>query len=125
LDAGEGGKIREKQVKSQKSKVKRQKWETGDRGGWRGDGVKSRFHRRGRRGRRGKPKALGSKKIAPFVARIRIVKGITQAELARRLGVSKQVISRWEESDYQTVGAGKLQEILDAMGIRVRVTLSA
>ena len=63
--------------------------------------------------------------IAPFLARIRIAKGITQTELARRLGVSKQVISRYEESDYQTMGVGKLQEILDAMGIKTRVTLSA
>jgi ribosome-binding protein aMBF1 (putative translation factor) len=42
--------------------------------------------------------------IAPFIAKIRIAKGVTQTELARRLGVNKQVISRYEESDYQTVG---------------------
>ena len=41
--------------------------------------------------------------IAPFITRIRIAKGVSQTELARRLGVSKQVISRYEESDYQTV----------------------
>src|ERR1039457_4996110 len=35
--------------------------------------------------------------IAPFVARIPIAKGMSQTELARRLGVSKQVISRYEE----------------------------
>ncbi len=63
--------------------------------------------------------------IAPFVARIRIAKGISQTELARRLGVSKQVISRYEESDYQTVGVAKLQEILDAIGVKTMVTLSA
>src|ERR1017187_11011599 len=33
--------------------------------------------------------------IAPFIARIRIAKGVSQTELARRLGVSKQVISRY------------------------------
>ena len=48
-----------------------------------------------------------------------------QTELARRLGVSKQVISRYEESDYQTVGIARLQEILDAIGIKTVVTLSA
>src|SRR4051794_7423548 len=36
--------------------------------------------------------------VAPFIARVRIAKGITQSELARRLGVSKQVVSRYEES---------------------------
>jgi ribosome-binding protein aMBF1 (putative translation factor) len=63
--------------------------------------------------------------IAPFIARLRIAKGISQTELARRLGVSKQVISRYEESEYQTVGLGKLQEILDAIGVKTMVTLSA
>ena len=63
--------------------------------------------------------------IAPFIAKIRIAKGISQTELARRLGVSKQVISRYEENDYQTVAISRLQEILDAIGIKTLVTLSA
>lgn len=63
--------------------------------------------------------------IAPFVARIRIAKGVSQTELALRLGVSKQVISRYEESDYQTVSVARLQEILDAIGIKTVVSLSA
>jgi HTH-type transcriptional regulator/antitoxin HigA len=63
--------------------------------------------------------------IAPFVAKIRIAKGVSQTELASRLGVSKQVISRYEESDYQTVAISRLQEILDAIGIKTLVTLSA
>jgi HTH-type transcriptional regulator/antitoxin HigA len=63
--------------------------------------------------------------IAPFVTRIRISKGISQTELARRLGVTKQVISRYEESDYQTASVAKLQEVLDAMGIKTAVTLSS
>ena len=64
-------------------------------------------------------------RIAPFISRIRIAKGVSQTELARRLGVSKQVISRYEESDYQTVAIARLQEILDAIGIKTLVTLSA
>jgi len=63
--------------------------------------------------------------IAPFIAKIRISKGISQTELAGRLGVSKQVISRYEENDYQTVAIARLQEILDAIGIKTLVTLSA
>ncbi len=63
--------------------------------------------------------------IAPFIAKIRIAKGLSQTELARRLGVSKQVISRYEETDYQTVAIGRLQEILDAIGVKTVVTLSA
>jgi transcriptional regulator with XRE-family HTH domain len=63
--------------------------------------------------------------IAPFVTKLRIAKGMSQTELARRLGVTKQVISRYEESDYQTIAIVRLQEILDAIGIKTVVTLSA
>ncbi len=63
--------------------------------------------------------------IAPFIAKIRIAKGLSQTELARRLGVSKQVISRYEETDYQTVGIVRLQAILDAIGLKTLVTLRA
>jgi len=63
--------------------------------------------------------------IAPFIVRVRIAKGVSQSELARRLGVSKQVVSRYEESDYQTVAVARLQEILDAVGIKTAVTLTA
>jgi HTH-type transcriptional regulator/antitoxin HigA len=63
--------------------------------------------------------------IAPYISKIRIAKGVSQTELARRLGVSKQVISRYEESDYQTVALTRLQEILDAVGVKTLVTLSA
>jgi HTH-type transcriptional regulator/antitoxin HigA len=63
--------------------------------------------------------------IAPFVTRIRIAKGVSQTELARRLGVSKQVVSRYEETEYQTVAIPRLQEILDAIGVKTQVTLTA
>lgn len=63
--------------------------------------------------------------IAPFITKIRIAKGVSQTALAERLGVSKQVVSRYEESDYQTVAVARLQEILDAIGVKTAVTLIA
>jgi len=63
--------------------------------------------------------------IAPFITKIRIAKGVSQTDLARRLGVRKQVISRYEENDYQTVGIARLQEILDVIGVTAIVTLRA
>ena len=62
--------------------------------------------------------------VAPFIAKIRIARGLSQTELARRLGLSKQVISRYEENEYQTLGVARLQEILDAIGIKMAITLS-
>ena len=63
--------------------------------------------------------------VAPLIAKIRIAKGVSQIELARSLGVSEQVISRYEENEYQTVAIDRLQEILDAIGIEIFVTLHA
>lgn len=63
--------------------------------------------------------------IAPYIVKLRIAKGVSQTELAARLGVSKQVISRSEEDDYRGVAIGRLEEILDALQVRASVSLSA
>lgn len=63
--------------------------------------------------------------IAPFIVKLRIARGVSQTELARRLGVSKQVVSRHEEDAYQTATVNRLQEILDALGIKAQVTMTA
>jgi len=39
--------------------------------------------------------------------------------------VTKQVISRYEESEYQAAALARLQEILDAIGVKMVVTLRA
>jgi len=39
--------------------------------------------------------------------------------------VSKQVISRYEESGYQTIGLARLQQILDALEVKVRIDLGS
>ena len=61
--------------------------------------------------------------IGALVPRIRISRGLTQTELARRLGVSKQVVSRYEETGYRTAGMARLQEILDAIGVKTSIRL--
>jgi len=71
------------------------------------------------------PRIERLEEIAPFIVQLRVAKGISQTELAQRLGISKQVISRHEESEYRTVGIAKLQEILDAIGPKTLVTLTA
>ena len=63
--------------------------------------------------------------IAPYIVKLRIARGMSQTELANRLGVSKQVVSRNEEDEYQGVAILRLQEILDVLRIRARISLSA
>jgi ribosome-binding protein aMBF1 (putative translation factor) len=62
--------------------------------------------------------------VPPLIPSIRIARGVSQTELAHRIGVSKQVISRYEESDYQSAGLTRLREILDALGVRTQIQLS-
>jgi ribosome-binding protein aMBF1 (putative translation factor) len=50
----------------------------------------------------------------------RISAGLTQEDLAARLGVRSQQIQRYEASDYQTASFARLSEIARLLGLRVR-----
>jgi ribosome-binding protein aMBF1 (putative translation factor) len=77
-----------------------------------------------RNGKLNLPKFQRIGEIAAFIPRIRIAHGISQTQLAQRLGVSKQVVNRYEESGYQTVGLARLQEILDALETRIEIGIA-
>jgi ribosome-binding protein aMBF1 (putative translation factor) len=53
----------------------------------------------------------------------RIAAGLTQEDLAARLGVKSQQIQRYEASDYQTASFARLSEIARLLGLRVRETV--
>jgi transcriptional regulator with XRE-family HTH domain len=53
----------------------------------------------------------------------RIAAGLTQEDLAARLGVKLQQIQRYEASDYQTASFARLREIARVLGLRVRETV--
>jgi ribosome-binding protein aMBF1 (putative translation factor) len=53
----------------------------------------------------------------------RIAAGLTQEDLAARLGVKPQQIQRYEASDYQTASFARLREIARLLGLRVRETV--
>jgi DNA-binding XRE family transcriptional regulator len=71
------------------------------------------------------PKLTGLEEIGALIPRIRIARSVSQTELARRIGVSKQVISRYEETGYESAGIARLQQILDALEVKTNITLSA
>jgi transcriptional regulator with XRE-family HTH domain len=53
----------------------------------------------------------------------RIVRGFTQKELGKRLGLVEQQIQRYEQTLYAGVGLDRLQQVADALGLRIRKTI--
>jgi ribosome-binding protein aMBF1 (putative translation factor) len=54
----------------------------------------------------------------------RIAAGLTQKQLAEKLGIKEQQIQRYEASDYAGVGLDRIQDICKALGISVKSSLS-
>jgi transcriptional regulator with XRE-family HTH domain/Zn-dependent peptidase ImmA (M78 family) len=55
--------------------------------------------------------------------RARIAAGLTQKELAGRLGMREQQIQRYEASRYEGVGFARVVDVADAIGLKVRKRL--
>ncbi len=66
----------------------------------------------------------GLRDLPTALIEARIAAGLTQKALAARLGLSEQQVQRWEASLYSGVGVERLQEIVDALGMGVRETVS-
>ena len=54
---------------------------------------------------------------------LRIAQGISQIELAKRLGVSEAQVSKDEKNEYHGVSVEKTQRIIDALGVTVKTTV--
>ncbi|HUP69972.1 MAG TPA: helix-turn-helix transcriptional regulator [Acidimicrobiales bacterium] len=53
----------------------------------------------------------------------RIASGMTQGELASRVGIKEQQIQRYEATDYASASFTRINEIIDVLGVRVRSEL--
>ena len=51
--------------------------------------------------------------------RARIAAGLTQKELAKRLGMREQQVQRYEATRYAGVGLSRLQAVADALGVQI------
>ena len=51
---------------------------------------------------------------------LRLYRRMTQKELAERLGVSIQQVSRDEKNEYHNAGTDKIQRVLEALGVVMR-----
>jgi DNA-binding XRE family transcriptional regulator len=51
--------------------------------------------------------------------RARIALGLTQKQLAERVGLREQQIQRYEENDYASASFSRLKEIIEALGLDI------
>lgn len=62
---------------------------------------------------------IGSLEELPLILiKARITAGLTQKDLAQRLGLKEQQIQRYEANDYRTASFARLLEIAEALGMR-------
>lgn len=55
---------------------------------------------------------------------LRIAGGLTQSDLAARLGVSESSVSRDERNEYHGITLNRAQRVLDALGAKVTATVT-
>jgi ribosome-binding protein aMBF1 (putative translation factor) len=73
--------------------------------------------------RSGKQKVLTLESFAELpnaLVKARIAAGLTQKDLADRLGLKEQQIQRYESTEYASASVARLQQVIEALGIRVR-----
>jgi HTH-type transcriptional regulator / antitoxin HipB len=63
--------------------------------------------------------ATGIEQLPVALIRARIACGLTQRQLAERIGLQEQAIQRYEASDYAAVSFARLVEIAEALGLTI------
>lgn len=58
--------------------------------------------------------------IGEALIKARIMRNLTQKELAERLSLAEQQVQRYEATQYRGVAAERLQQVADALRLRVR-----
>ena len=62
--------------------------------------------------------------IARQIYRLRTEAGLSQRQLARRVGTTASVICRLEDVDYEGYSLSMLRRIAEALGCRVRISIT-
>ena len=75
--------------------------------------------------RRGDKKELANfQELGEILIALRIVSGLTQRELAERLGVHESQVSRDERNDYHGVTIDRANRIIGALGFELRYSVA-
>src|SRR5512136_1399011 len=64
-------------------------------------------------------------KLAMKIAKLREKRGLSQQQLAKRMGTSQQAISRIESGEYEGFTLKTLEKIAEATGMRVKIDFVA
>jgi len=59
--------------------------------------------------------------LGTYLVKARIAAGLTQAELARKLGVSQPMVHKYELSEYAGCGLDLLTKLAEALGVSVAI----
>lgn len=70
----------------------------------------------------GVPQTLGD--LPRVLIRARIAAGLTQADLAERLGLKPQQIQRYEATDYESASLDRLREVAEVLDVRLAEPLA-
>lgn len=62
--------------------------------------------------------------LGPLLVALRIANGITQSELAKRLGVGVSQVSRDERNDYHGISVERAERVVRALGEELEISVS-
>jgi HTH-type transcriptional regulator/antitoxin HigA len=65
------------------------------------------------------PVDAGLSELPHLLIRARIARGLSQGDLAKRVGLKEQQIQRYESQEYASASLSRLSEIADALGLKV------
>lgn len=63
--------------------------------------------------------------LGQALIRLRLARGISQRELAERLGVTSQQVQQDEEREYASLTVGRLMKILEALQVKADLHMAA
>ena len=66
----------------------------------------------------------GLRELPSALIRARIASGLTQKQLAERLGLKEQQVQRYEATRYGGVSLERIQQVAEALGVRIREQLT-
>ena len=61
--------------------------------------------------------------LGQLLVSLRIARGLSQRELAKRLNVDEALVSRDERNEYHNIGIERASRILEAMGVRLKTVV--